>query len=235
MSCCGTLQLSTEPSCCGSLRPTVSQTPVPPATLGAATTVTAPGGDAEIARPFGVTDGSVLVAAVGHNDGSITPPTGFVKYGDSANYDIGFAGFNWEQEVFVKLVPDASAEPATYTWGGGGYTDVWLVSVHDVDQVAPVADITSMPAAPATGTSSVGASVTATRDGSLLLRFESTDPDDRSAGPAGMSALPGSPFDVTFHADSLAVDAGDTGDKDSTFPGTETWVVHMVVLQPEAP
>lgn len=206
-------------------------------TLGDSTTLIDPSGTDTVAKPAGVVDGTVLIACVGHNVGGLTPPTGFVKQGNSANFDSGFAGFNWETELFLKVVTNAGTEPASYDFSNGGYTDVWLVAVQHVDNMTPVpaGGNTSRPVAAGgtTGTTANGASCTVARAGSLLLRFEASDSENRATGPAGMTALPGSPIDTTFNADyDDGLPAGSTGDKDSTYTNTQTWATHMIVLQP---
>lgn len=193
------------------------------------------GGNETVAKPAGVIDGTVLVAAVGHNMSPITPPAGFVQQGNSAIFDAGFAGFSWEQEVYLKVVVNAAGEPASYSFTGGTFTDIWMVAVQNVDNVTPVpaGGTTARPVAPATGTTANGASCTVAREGSLLLRFETANSENRATGPAGMTALPGSPIDTSFNADYQDdLDAGSTGDKDSTYTNTQTWAVHMIVLQP---
>jgi hypothetical protein len=194
-------------------------------------------GNETVTKPAGVVDGTVLVACVGHNASPITPPANFVKQGDSANFDAVFAGFNWEQEVYLKVVVNAAGEPASYSFTGGVFTDIWMVAVQNVDNVTPVpvGGTTARPvgAGGTTGTVANGASCTVARDGSLLLRFEAANAENRATGPAGMTALPGSPIDTTFNADYQDdLPVGSTGDKDSTYTNTQTWAVHMIVLQP---
>lgn len=219
--------------CCGKIRDLPRVAPVPPdppppVELGEATTVVQLG---EVDKPAGVVDGTVLVAAVG-GDAAAAPPAGWVSHG-SALFDNIFAGFNWETEIFVHVVVDASLEPASYNFvGAANWTDIWMVAVQNVDNALPVSDATAEPAVPTSGLTSNGASCAVARNGSLLLRFEAANAENRSAGPAGMTALPGSPIDVTFNADSEAVNAGATGDRDSTYTNPQTWTVHMVVLQP---
>lgn len=203
-------------------------------TLGDSTNSTG-GGNESVAKPAGVVDGTVLVACVGHNSSPITPPADFVQQGSSASFDAVFAGFNWEQEVYLKVVTNAAGEPASYSFTGGTFTDIWMVAVQNVDNVTPVpaGGTTARPVAPATGTTSNGASCTIAREGSLLLRFETANSENRATGPAGMTALPGSPIDTSFNADYQDdLDVGSTGDKDSTYTNTQTWAVHMIVLQP---
>lgn len=210
--------------------------PATPAALGDSTSSF--GVDNEtVAKPAGVVNGTVLVACVGHNASPITVPAGFVKQGLSATFDAGFAGFSWEQEVFVKVVTNAAGEPATYSFTGGVFTDIWMVAVQGCDgfQPVPAGGTTARPVAPTTGMVANGASCTVARDGSLLLRFEAANSENRATGPAGMTALPGSPIDTTFNADyEDGLSSGVTGDKDSTYTNTQTWVVHMIVLQPPA-
>jgi hypothetical protein len=164
-------------------------------------------------------------------------PAGFVKQGDSAFFDAAFATFNWEQEVFLKVVVDAGLEPASYSFTGGVFTDIWMVALHNVDNVTPVpaGGTTARPVAAGgeVGMVSNGASCTVLREGSLLLRFESANAENRATGPAGMTGLPGSPIDTTFNADfEDGLLAGSTGDKDSTYTNPQTWAVIMIVLQP---
>jgi len=209
----------------------------PPVELGDSTSSSGAGNET-VAKPAGVVNGTVLVACVGHNMSPITPPAGFVQQGNSATFDAGFAGFNWQQEVYLKVVVDAASEPASYSFTGGTFTDIWMVAVHNVDNAVPVpaGGTTARPVAPATGTTANGASCTVARDGSLLLRFETSNSENRATGPPGMTPLPGSPIDTSFNADyEHDLLAGATGDRDSTYTNTQTWIVHMIVLQAECP
>jgi hypothetical protein len=235
-SSCGRVSRAPAPTPPAPPTPPTPPAPPPPVELGDSTSSSGAGNES-VARPAGVVDGTVLVACVGHNASPITVPAGFVKQGNSANFDAGFAGFNWEQELFLKVVVDAGLEPASYSFTGGVFTDIWMVAVQNADSVAPVpvGGTTARPVAPTTGTTANGASCTVARGGSLLLRFESANAENRATGPAGMTALPGSPIDTTFNADFQdGLVAGATGDKDSTYTNTQTWVVHMIVLQPPA-
>jgi hypothetical protein len=229
MSCCGTFRLSDEPSCCGSFRPTsVEPPPEPVAVIDA--THSDPGIDT-VDKPAGVVDGTWLVAAVGSDVDVLTPPAGFVQVGNTAYFDNIFAGFSWSQKIYAKEVTSAGTEPATYTFSGASYTDIWLVALANASGVG---DITERPVGigGTTGTTSNGASVTALADGAMLLRFESANQFNRDTEPPGMTPLAGSPFDTSFNADSESLSAGASGDRDATYAVTQTWVVHMVAVEP---
>jgi len=85
--------------------------------------------------------------------------------------------------------------------------------------------------AASTGTTSTGTSVTASTNGSYLVRFES-DGTGRTSGPAAMSNR--LTYDTDIYTDDLAVNAGATGNQTSNLGTNQIWIVQMVVIKPPA-
>lgn len=178
-------------------------------------------------------DGDVVVLRFTADAPSVTQPTGFVPVHDTdASTEFGYA---WGQETWLKVITDAASEPTSwqFTTAGSTYKELDMLAVIGCDPAAPLAGATENVGA---GTTATGLSVTAGRDGSLAVHYSVSAADPRTGGaggaPSGMTNLQN--YDTNVYVDVQALDAGATGNKTSAYAASQGWLVHMLVLQPEA-
>src|SRR5262245_16507520 len=185
-----------------------------------------------VTKPTGTADGDILVLRVGYDPGgvnfptTITPPSGFTEVSSGS----GIFG-TWTQKVYWKLA--GGSEPANYTvtFGDSCYSSVDISAFSGCDTTTPIGSgedtVTT-----GTGTTSTGTGVTASRDSSMLIHYAVSSVGARTSGPSGMTNQ--ATYDTNVYVDTLAVNNGATGNKTSTYPTSQDWVVHMVVLRPPA-
>lgn len=183
-------------------------------TIGNVQTATSDAGAGAVAKPTGLANGDVLYAFCGTSALGATAPSGFTV--------LGRAQTTATQEVTVarKVVTDAGAEPATYTWGGtSGRTSLSVAAFLGVDQTTQE----DVAVTTATGSGSVNLSTTTASANALVVAAAIGNwSTDGMTVPPSMTQLfnLGNPGRRTAGATLTQASAGATGTL--TFVGSGT-------------
>ncbi len=204
-----------------------------------------------ITKPTNLADDDVLYAEISRDNSdasdAITAPSGWTVL-DSAEVDNG----TYTCGIYRKVISDASAEPANYTWSWTSSEKVcgWIIRVTGVDNITPE-DVT-----PSNNTGDSNAprclSVTTVTTNTLILAvggmnskgFLEFGEEANWTAPTGMSEF----FDIASsggggaknHAQAGAAEVnqagiGATGDKDFATVDTAEWVAFLIAVRPADP
>lgn len=180
-----------------------------------------------VTKPVGLTAGDIMLASTNNDTATVTPPSG--GWAEVSSGSGTFTG--WVQRVWWKIADagDVAASNFTWTFSATVYSDVIMAAFSGGHQTTPIFGDTVNTG---TGTTATGTGINGTPAGSLLAHFAVSSVGARSAGPSGMDNR--ETFDTNVYLDTLDLTAGgDTGDKTSTY-ASQSWIVHMVVIQPPA-
>jgi hypothetical protein len=138
----------------------------------------------------------------------------------------------WEQRCYYRVLTagDITGGSVTATWAAGTYSDLEVSRLTGVDTTTPIPS-GGATGNSGTGTTSTGLGCNASRSGSLLFHMIVSSVGARTSGPAGMTNR--YTDDTNQYGDTEAV-SSNTGDRTSTYPTSQSWVVHMAVFQPPA-
>lgn len=182
-----------------------------------------------VARPTGADTGSVIYLYFNGGQPPSSTPSGFTAV-SGANVSSDF-GYGWHQYTYYKVISDIGTEPTTYTVNASfqDYLELVAVDLIGCDTSDPIGGTPTQNSG--SGTTATGLSITADRDGSMLMAATVSSEGARTAGYGGMTNTV--THDTNVYVDQQAVDAGATGNKTCTYT-TQGWVVDLIVFQPEA-
>jgi hypothetical protein len=186
----------------------------------------------DVAKPTGVQNNDVLIAAVALNYSHVTftPPSGWSVV--ASKNDVGNS-----LAVYYKVISNAAGEPATYRFTN----NVWDPSIGAISLIRGANTATPIDGIPTTGSGAsagpIAGSFTTTGANRLVLAIAATAANGSATPPTGMTedydrAMAGNGCPAGLTSASLAQPtAGATGNKTFTYSLSSNWTTALVAVR----